>query len=431
MTKRGFAVSPVSLQRPPPTTGIAFPAESRRPPLFAPRPRRRGRVRRAPLTQQTTTPGRSPLRPQGAHRLHPPAARAIAPAMQWSAWLTHFAFAALLAAISAIGVRLMLRFPILDHPDARKAHLRPTPKGGGVGVVAAFMLGMAVLYAEADFARIAEPRFLGVIAAALAIALVALADDAWNFRFPLKLGAQCAAAGVAIACGLVLDSLALPMLGVVPLGVFGVGLTLFWIVGCTNAVNFMDGSDGLVGSVVLLASLALALISASEGAWFVYAAALFLAAGFAGFLPFNLAPARIFMGDVGSQFAGFVLAVLAVAAARFDATQISFLIVPLLLLSLLFDAGFTLLRRTLAGERVSAPHRSHLYQMAVRTGASPARVAAAHAGFTVFHAVLAAAFINLPPAAKPLVLLPALAVQLAWAGWVLARMRRAGVRFGG
>ena len=69
---------------------------------------------------------------------------------------------------------------------------------------------------------------------------------------------------------------------------------------------------------------------------------LFLAAGFAGFLPFNLPPARIFMGDVGSQFAGFVLAVLAVAAARFDATQISFLIVPLLLFSLLFDAGFTL-----------------------------------------------------------------------------------------
>jgi len=368
-------------------------------------------------------------RPPWRRRLRPAAARVIAPGMQWSAWLTHFGFAGLLALVSAACVRLMLAFPILDHPDARKAHARPTPKGGGAGPVAAFVLGMAVLYAQADFARIAEPRFIGVIAAALAMALVALADDVRDFRFVVKLAAQCAAAAVAVACGLVLDRLALPVLGVLPLGGFGVALTLFWIVGCTNAVNFMDGSDGLVGSVVLLASLALALISASEGAWFVYAAALFLAAGFAGFLPFNLPPARIFMGDVGSQFAGFVLAVLAVAAARFDATQVSFLIVPLLLLSLLFDAGFTLIRRALAGERVSAPHRSHLYQMAVRAGVSPGRVAAAHAGFTVFHALLAGLFIHLPPAAKPAILLPALLVQLAWAGWVLAQMRRAGLRF--
>lgn len=349
--------------------------------------------------------------------------------MLWTAWLTHLGFAGGLAAVSALCVRLMLARPILDHPDARKAHLRPTPKGGGTGVVVAFMLGMAALYATADFARIAEPRFAGVIGAALVIALVALADDIWDFRFVVKLGAQCAAAAVAIACGLVLDRLALPILGVVPLGPLGIAITLFWIVGCTNAVNFMDGSDALIGSVVLVASLALALISVSEGAWFVYAAALFLAAGFAGFLPFNLPPARIFLGDVGSQFAGFVLAVLAVAAARFDATQISFLIVPLLLFSLLFDAGVTLARRALAGERVSSPHRSHLYQMAVRAGVAPARVAAAHAGFTVFHAVLAALFINLPPGTKPLVLLPALAVQLAWAGWVLSRMRRAGLRF--
>ena len=123
------------------------------------------------------------------------------------------------------------------------------------------------------------------------------------------------------------------------------------------------------------------------------------------------------------------MAVLAVAAARFDASQISFLIVPLLLLGLLFDAGFTLLRRALAGERVSTPHRTHLYQMAVRSGVQPAHVAAIHAGFTVFHAILAAVFIQLAPAWKPAVLLPALAVQLLWAAWVLARMRARGLAF--
>jgi UDP-N-acetylmuramyl pentapeptide phosphotransferase/UDP-N-acetylglucosamine-1-phosphate transferase len=115
-------------------------------------------------------------------------------------------------------------------------------------------------------------------AAALAMAAVALADDARDFRFVVKLAAQAGAAVVAVASGLVLERLAVPVLGEVQLGWFGVGLTLFWILGCTNAVNFMDGSDALVASVMLVASLALALISASEGAWFVYAASLFLAA---------------------------------------------------------------------------------------------------------------------------------------------------------
>lgn len=349
--------------------------------------------------------------------------------MQFQAILTHLGFALFLALISAGCVALMIRYPILDHPDARKAHSTPTPRGGGVGVVVAFMLGMLVLFAIADVARLAAMQFLGVILAALTIAGVALVDDMRDLRFTVKLAAQGAAALVAVASGLVIDRLAVPGLGVVPLGWLGVGLTLFWIVGCTNAVNFMDGSDALVGSVMLVASLALALISASEGAWFVYAASLFLAAGFLGFLPFNLPQAKIFMGDVGAQFAGFVMAVLAVAAARFDTTQISFLIVPLLLFSLLFDAAVTLARRALAGERVSSPHRGHLYQMAVRSGVSPAHVAAAHAGFTVFHAVLAACFINLPPPWKPSVLLPALAVQLAWAAWVLARMRARGLAF--
>ena len=104
--------------------------------------------------------------------------------------------------------------------------------------------------------------------------------------------------------------------------------TVVWLVGCANAVNLIDGMDGLAGGVALVAAGSVALLAGPS--WAGWAGGL-LAAGVAGFLPFNLAPARIFMGDVGSQFAGFVMAVLAVAAARFDSTQISFLIVPLLL----------------------------------------------------------------------------------------------------
>jgi UDP-GlcNAc:undecaprenyl-phosphate GlcNAc-1-phosphate transferase len=190
----------------------------------------------------------------------------------------------------------------------------------------------------------------------------------------------------------------------------------------------MDGADGLVGGTLLIACIALTVIGAGQGGWFVYAAALFLTAGFLGFLPFNWPPpARIFMGDVGSQFAGFMLAVLAVAAARFDAMQLSFLIVPLLIFGLLYDAAFTLARRALMGERVSTPHRTHLYQMAQRSGMPVRGVALAHWGFAIFHADLAAIFLQLPSRWKPFIVLPALVVQFAWTFYVLRRMRRAGM----
>lgn len=347
--------------------------------------------------------------------------------MRLSALLEHLAFAGALAVLSAIVVRLMIAFPILDHPNARSAHKRPTPRGGGLGVVLAFMAGMVVLYQVAVYARVAERQFLGVIVAAGAIAAVALTDDVRDLSARLRLAAQALAALVAVGSGLVVQRLAIPWVGEVDLGWLGIGLTLVWIVGCTNAVNFMDGLDGLVGGTLLIASAALALIAALQGGWFVYAAALFLAAGFCGFLPFNLHPARIFMGDVGSQFAGFMLAVLAVAASRFDGQQLSFLIVPLLMFGLLFDAAFTLGRRALMGERLAEGHRTHLYQLAQRSGVPVRAVAAVHWGFAVFHAGLALVFLQLSPGLKPLVVVPAVAGQVAWLAYVLGRMKAAGV----
>jgi UDP-GlcNAc:undecaprenyl-phosphate GlcNAc-1-phosphate transferase len=347
--------------------------------------------------------------------------------MSLSAFLQHLGFAVLLALLSAGVVRLMIARPILDRPGAHRAHAQPTPRGGGLGVVVAFMAGMLVLFLTARYARIAETQFLGVIVAALAIAAVALVDDMRDLSARLRLVAQVAAALVAAGSGLVLTRVALPWIGVVDLGWLGVAATLVWIVGCTNAVNFMDGLDGLVGGTLLIVSAALALIAGLEEGWFVYAAALFLAAGFAGFLPFNLNPARIFMGDVGSQFAGFTLAVLAVAAARFDTAQVSFLIVPLLMFGLLFDAAFTLARRAVMGERLAEGHRTHLYQLAQRSGMKVRAVAALHWGFALFHAALALLFLDLSAGAKPLVVIPALAVQLVWLGYVITRMKQAGI----
>ena len=347
--------------------------------------------------------------------------------MTLHAFLTHLAVALGLALISALVVRLMIAYPILDHPNARSSHSRPTPRGGGIGIVVAFTLGMGVLYWQAEYARLPGPQFLGVIGAALAIAAVSLWDDARDLRFALKLAAQALAALVAIGSGLELQRLAVPGLGIVQLGALGPLLTLFWILGCTNAVYFMDGLDGLVGGTVFLALLILCAIAESQGGWFVYLASLMLAAGLLGFLPFNLHPARIFMGDVGSQFLGFMMAILAVAAARFDAAEVTFMLVPLLLFGLFFDAAFTLMRRAAMGLNITAAHRTHLYQMAQRSGMGVRQVAAVHWGFVLAHGVLALAFMALAPAIKPLVLVPALGLQVIWLAYVRARMRRAGI----
>ncbi|EHL96026.1 glycosyltransferase, group 4 family [Acetobacteraceae bacterium AT-5844] len=347
--------------------------------------------------------------------------------MTAQALLEHLLFAAGLAALSALLVRLMIAFPILDHPDHRKAHIHPTPKGGGIGIVGAFVVGMLVLFLTAHFARLADTQFVGVILAAVAIAIVSLLDDLKDFRFVVKLAAQTLAALVAVGSGLVVHRIAIPWVGVVELGVIGTVLTVFWIVACTNAVNFMDGMDSLVGGVTLVTCVVLAVVGMQQESWFFYAACLTLGAGVAGFLPFNLPPARIFMGDVGSQFLGFILAVLGVAAARFDSAQVSFLLVPLMLFGLLFDTGFTLLRRAWMGERVSAPHRTHIYQMAQRGGLPVPVVAGAHAGFALFQGWLALGFENMPSDLKPFVILPPLLVQFAWLTLVAWRARRAGL----
>ncbi len=328
---------------------------------------------------------------------------------------------AALALLSAALVALMARVGVLDRPGHRSSHTVPTPKGGGVGVVAAFLLGMALL------GRGSDPAAAGVTLAAAGIALVSFLDDVLGWPFSAKLAAQLAAAGLAVASGLWLHDLRVPVLGSVPLGWLGVPMTLVWVVAATNAMNFIDGLNGLASGVALIAALALAGIAAGEGAPFVVLAALLLAAGLAGFLPFNYPRARIFLGDVGSQFCGFVLAVLGVAAGRFARVELSLLLVPMLLSGVLFDTGFTLLRRLLAGERVTEAHRGHLYQVAHRSGMPAWAVTLVEWAMAAWGAGCCLLFLRTPEALKPLVPLLVLPPQLAWLAWVAARARRRGL----
>lgn len=345
--------------------------------------------------------------------------------MSGLALLRHLVFCGALALLSAGVVRAMIGAGLMDRPDPRKVHTRPVPKGGGVGVVAAFLVGTAALYLFAEFARIAQPYFLGVIFASLTIAVVAFFDDVRDWPFTVKLGAQVLAAGIAVASGIVVNTVHVPFWGGVPLGWLGAPATMFWILFATNAMNFIDGLNGLAAGVSVIACAALAGIAGGIGAWFVYFASLLLAAGLVGFLPFNFPRARIFMGDVGSQFCGFVLAVLGVIAGRLEQVELSALLVPMLLFGVLFDVTFTLVRRMMAGDRLTQAHRSHLYQVAHRSGVSPVVVTLVHWGFAVWGAVCCAVFLDASAIGKVLAVLLVVPPQLIWVAAVAGWARRA------
>jgi UDP-GlcNAc:undecaprenyl-phosphate/decaprenyl-phosphate GlcNAc-1-phosphate transferase len=348
--------------------------------------------------------------------------------MTLAALLRHFGFAVILMLLSAVIVRVMIAVRVMDTPEARKAHTRPTPKGGGVGIVVTFLIGIAILYRFAAFARLADPYFRGVIEASGAIALVAFLDDIFDWPFTIKLAAQALAALVVVGSGLYVLDFRIPYVGPLPFGWAGVVASLVWIIFVTNAMNFIDGLNGLAGGVALIACLFIVLIAAQHGGWFAYASAGLLATGLAGFLPFNFPRARIFMGDVGSQFCGFMLAVLAIVASRFDGVELSFLLMPMLLSGVLFDVAFTLVRRTLAREAVVKPHRGHLYQVAQRAGMSATRIALIHWGFAGFGGLVCLLFIAAPSVLKPLVPLLALPPQIVWVGVVMAKARAAGLQ---
>ena len=202
--------------------------------------------------------------------------------MTLAAFLRHLVFCAALALVSAVVVRAMISARVMDTPNARSAHANPTPKGGGVGVVVAFLLGISVLYGTATFSRLADPYFRGVILASAAIAIVAFIDDARQWPFTVKLVAQVLAAFAAVGSGLYVSVFNLPGLGPVDLGWIGMAVTVAWILFATNAMNFIDGLNGLAAGTALVACGFLAFIAQAQAGWFVYFAAMLLAAGLVG-----------------------------------------------------------------------------------------------------------------------------------------------------
>lgn len=263
-------------------------------------------------------------------------------------------------ASTALLINLLRRRKLLDHPNARSCHRVPTPRGGGLGLLAGFGAGLAFsMYATgASF-----PWYL--IVAAILVACCGLFDDLLHLPAWLRFLAHSVAASIVVWGGGPLASIPLPPPLDFPLGAAAIPVSLIWIVGVVNIYNFLDGIDGFAGLQTLIAGLAVASMNLNAGS---QAFGLALAAAAAGFLIHNWHPARIFMGDVGSTTIGFLLASCPFVLERAVRPTAVFA-VALCTWFFLADGTFTLFCRLLRRERIWEAHRSHLYQQLVLTGA--------------------------------------------------------------
>lgn len=339
----------------------------------------------------------------------------------WSAWcLVALAAAAMITRALVAWTRAR---GIVDLPTDRGCHARSTPRGGGLAIVVVVTVVAATLLVL----RPADLRLAGAILPALLVAAVSWLDDVRSLRNSVRFAVHLVAAVAAVAVLGPVTRVDLGSFGVVRLGTAAWPLTILWIVGLTNAFNFMDGIDGIAGITAAAVGAGIAGAAAASAAGPVAVLAAAFAGAALGFLTCNWQPARIFMGDVGSAFCGCLLAILPLAAPA-DCVPEVLPVAVLALWPFIFDSGFTLLRRLVAGENIFRAHRSHLYQRLVLAGWSHRTVAGLYGGLSACLAAVAVAALvdpTLRPAASGVATALGVAVPVTLVGLVAVVARHA------
>lgn len=276
--------------------------------------------------------------------------------------------------LTAVVRAIARRWNIVDCPDGkRKLHGRPVPLLGGVAVYAATVLGLLaarfITGASEDFCKLSS---VWMIAAGF-VCFVGAIDDRFNMRARVKLVLQIVSVLPIVALGYYVDrvvAFGCP----IELGWFGIPLTILWLVGCINALNLIDGMDGLASIIGLSAVAMLSVIAANEGQPHVSAMAIVAAASLTGFLVYNLPPASIFLGDSGSMVIGLSIGLLGMQGSLKTTATLA-ITAPAVIMTLpMFDIVAAIVRRRLTGRRFDSPDRQHIHHRLLDRGWTPWQV---------------------------------------------------------
>lgn len=264
--------------------------------------------------------------------------------------------------------KLAFKIGAVDIPkDDRRMHKKPTALLGGLAIFIGFLIA-ALAFVPLD------KEFIGILLGSIIIIIMGIFDDIYALGPKLKLVIQIIAAAIPVICGVKVDIIRVPHFidayGYLDLGYFSIPLTILWIAGVTNAMNLLDGLDGLACGVSSISSLTLLCIALLVGEPNIAFATAALAGACFGFLPYNFNPAKLFMGDTGALFLGYMLATLSVMGL-FKGYAVISIAAPFLILGLpLFDTISAMLRRAKNHRPIMSPDRGHLHHRLVDAGLS-------------------------------------------------------------
>ncbi len=280
------------------------------------------------------------------------------------------ALAALL--LTPLARALAIRVGALDYPGARRIHTTPTPRFGGLAIAAA-VLGVAWLARVLPGpARELDPRpLLGLTCASLPILALGMCDDRYGVSPWVKLAVQSCAALVLTLFGYGVPLLTNPLGPTLVTGAWSVPLTVLWVLILTNAINLIDGLDGLAAGVVAIACAAVWVTTRGHGDFYVMFVAALLLGACNGFLWWNRPPARVFMGDTGSQFLGLTLSALSLLENRKGTAALT-LLLPIVALGVpIADSTLAFMRRLWRGQHVFRGDAGHIHHRLLDAGLSP------------------------------------------------------------
>lgn len=288
-------------------------------------------------------------------------------------------------------VRLFARrYKIYAYPNHRTIHTGAVPKWGGGSIFFAFCIGAIVLYfLQPELFRGNNGPFFSLLSGAFVLFVMGSFDDKFELGCNLKLLVELAVATLVYFFGWRFEILVLPGFGDIALGWFSYPMTVLWIVGVANAINMVDGLDGLAGGIAIVVALICLGIAGLYHNTLVIALSVLLAGSVTGFLRYNLNPATIFMGDSGSLPLGFLIACITLSAASVAPGKVAVLVPALLLCLPLTDTTLAIIRRVRRGIHPFHADKEHIHHRLVRLGLSQAGAAMFMVGLSLIFGILA------------------------------------------